>query len=67
MAAQLDNTTEDVEPVLLHVGVLTHEDDTTLFINPGARRMYNAMRKSYYWPHMANDVYNNVKRDQLCR
>lgn len=28
---------------------------------PGARRIYDAMRKSYYWTKMTNDVHKTVR------
>lgn len=32
----------------------------------GQRRMYDTMRRDYYWPHMANDVAEIINQCQSC-
>lgn len=38
-----------------------------MFGHPRARRVYDMMRQSYYWPLVIEDVYNYVKKFQSCR
>lgn len=33
---------------------------------PGQRNIYDALRRSYYWPHMANDIYTTVSKCENC-
>jgi transposase InsO family protein len=34
--------------------------------HPGAHRMFRTMRRSFYWPHMAEDVYETVRQCEAC-
>lgn len=34
--------------------------------HPGTRRMYDTLRRNFYWPHMANDVYTTVAQCASC-
>lgn len=47
--------------------MLTHERGSTISGQPEARSMYNTVRMSYCWPHIANDVYTYVRQGWSCR
>ena len=46
---------------------LLHLQHTPLVAgHPGGRRMYATLRHRYYWPHMAADAYEFVKKCDRC-
>jgi Integrase zinc binding domain len=38
----------------------------TAVAHPGAHRMFRTIRRSFYWPHMAEDVYETVRKCDAC-
>ena len=62
----LDGSVQRVIPVAFRTHVLQLMHAIPLAGHPGARRMYDTMRCEFYWPHMANDVYETVQRCESC-
>ena len=52
---------ETLRPRVLH---LTHH--SLLAGHPGQTRLYNTLRRTYYWPHMAADVFATVRNCGRC-
>lgn len=65
--ARLDWAKHKIVPLSFTAWVLEQEHNSTIYSLHGARQIDKTMRRSYYWPHMANDVYIYVKRYQTCR
>lgn len=62
----LDNAAHKVVPASMQRQVLKCFHYSLLAGHPGARRMYDSIRREFYWPHMANDVYQVVKESNSC-
>jgi len=55
-----------VVPARLRERLMDLEHYPTTAGHPGTSRMYYAMRRRYYWPTMATDIYGMVGRCALC-
>ncbi|CDF40971.1 unnamed protein product [Chondrus crispus] len=62
----LDGTLQRVVPKRLGAKVLYLAHPPRLARHPGGTRMYDTLRREYYWPHMANNVYSTVRNCQSC-
>ena len=60
----------DVEQIVLPANLrprfLKLAHSSKLAGHPGQTRMYNYVRKTYYWPHMAADIYATVRNCSTC-
>ena len=64
--APLDGAVQKVVPASLKDRILKLGHFPPLSGHPGQRRMYDTMRRSLYWQHMANDINNTVERCPSC-
>ena len=55
-----------VVPEVLRKGVLTREHTSPLGGHPGATKMYQSLRRHYYWPSLVADVYGWVASCATC-
>jgi hypothetical protein len=55
-----------VIPKSLLSKVLYLEHYPTAVSHPGAHRMFRTMTRSFYWPHMSEDVYETVRQCDAC-
>ena len=62
----LDGALQAVVPSSLRPRVLNMAHYPKLAGHPGTRRMYDTMRRSFYWPLMANDIHKLVRSCQSC-
>lgn len=53
-------------PNKLPATVFCHGRHAVLAWNPGNRKMYDSILRSYYWPHKRNDVHLVVKEFNSC-
>jgi len=49
-------------PKSLRERVLTLEHHATVAAHPGMNRMYDTMRKAYYWPSMVSDIHTTITK-----
>ena len=61
-----DKREQVVVPETLRSRILQISHHSKLAGHPGAIRMYNTLRRSYYWPSMSLDVYNTVRNCVHC-
>lgn len=64
--APLDGSVQRVIPEKLHEELLRREHESPLAGHPGASRMYQTMRRRYYWPSMVAHVYAWVAKCTGC-
>jgi transposase InsO family protein len=64
--APSDGSRQIVVPLALRSKVLYLEHYPKTVAHPGAHRMFQTMRRSFYWPHMAEDVYETVRQCDAC-
>jgi Integrase zinc binding domain len=64
--APSDGSKQVVVPKSLRSKVLYLEHYPTAVAHPGAHRMFRTMRRSFYWPHMAEDIYETVRKCDAC-
>lgn len=65
--ARLDGLIQTLIPASLRKAMLKLELYSTIFGHYGALHKYDTMRRSYYWPHIANYVYVYVQRCLSCQ
>ena len=65
--ASTDQALQRVVPRTLRRAILYHAHYPCTAGHPGARKMYDTLRRQYYWPHQATDVYVLVERCPECR
>lgn len=65
--AKLDRAIPKFVSLSLRKEVLKQEQDSTIFGHPEARGMCNTMRRFYSWPHMTNEIYNDMERRPSCQ
>jgi Integrase zinc binding domain len=64
--APSDGFKQVVVPKSLRSKALYLEHYPTTVAHPGAHRMFRTMMRSFYWPHMAEDVYETVRKCDAC-
>ena len=64
--SNLDGALQRVVPVSLRARLLHTTHYPRLAGHPGGIRMYYSLRREYYWPHMANDVFMTVRDCVSC-
>jgi transposase InsO family protein len=64
--APSDGSKQVVVPNSLRSKVLYLEHYPTAVAHPGAHRMFRTMMRSFYWPHMAEDVFETVRKCDAC-
>ena len=64
--APLDGATQIVVPEAIKGRILRANHYAVTAGHPGARRMYDAIRRAYYWPMMSVDVYTTVRQCDAC-
>jgi hypothetical protein len=64
--APSDGSKQVVVPKSLRSKVLYLKHYNTAVAHPGAHRMFWTMRRSFYWPQMAEDVYESVRKCDFC-
>ena len=64
--APLDGSIQIVVPASLRARVSFLSHYLRLQGHPGTSKMYETMRRLYYWPHMASDVQQTVADSQSC-
>jgi hypothetical protein len=64
--APSDGSKQVVVPKSLRSKVLYLEHYPTAVAHPGTHIMFRNMRRSFYWPHMAEDVYETVRQCDDC-
>ena len=57
---------QSVIPESLRERILTLEHHATVSAHPDMNRMYDAMRRRYYWPSMVTDIYNTITKCTTC-
>ncbi|CAN8067637.1 unnamed protein product [Agarophyton chilense] len=62
----LDGALQKVVPRSLVPCVLYLSHYPRLEGHPGGTRMYNTLRRDFYWPQMANDVYQTARDCRSC-
>ena len=55
-----------VAPQSLRPRILHMMHNNILSGHPGQTRMYYGVRRTYYWPHMAADIYATVRNCTTC-
>ena len=61
-----DGQVQIVLPETLRPRVLSLSHHSLLAGHPGQTRLYNTLRRTYYWPHMAADAFATVRNCQRC-
>ena len=61
-----DGQVQIVLPESLRPRVLNLSHHALLAGHPGQTRLYNTVRRTYYWPHMAADTYATVRNCGRC-
>ena len=64
--AGLDASQQVVVPETLRPRLLTNCHYSATAGHPGGRRMYDTMRRRYYWPTMPVDIYSTVRQCLSC-
>ena len=64
--SRIDGALQKLVPVSLRARVLHLAHHPLTAGHPGARRMYDTLRTQFYWPHMANDVFQTVRNCRSC-
>ena len=64
--AKLDGAMQKVVPKTLRDRLLYLSHYPRLAGHPGQSTMYNSLRRQFFWPFMANDVYQMVKECRSC-
>ena len=64
--SNLDGALQRVVPVSLRERVLYLSHYQLLAGHPGGYKMYATLRREYYWPFMANDTYDFVRKCKSC-
>jgi Integrase zinc binding domain len=64
--APSDGTRQIVVPRGLIRRILVNEHYPATAGHPGAHRMFLSLRRAYFWPGMAANVYETVKRCEAC-
>ena len=64
--APVDGSLQVVIPQSLRARVLYLSHYPRLQGHPGSTRMYETMRRDYYWPHMASDIHQTVTDCRSC-
>jgi Integrase zinc binding domain len=64
--APSDGSKQVVVPKSLRSKFLYLEHYPMAVAHPAAHRMFRTMRRSFYWPHMAEDVYETVRQCDAC-
>jgi len=62
----LDHAQQRVIPLRLQARVLYLSHYPLTAGHPKGSKMYDTMRRHYYWPNMANDVYQTVRDCRAC-
>ena len=65
--APLDGSIQIVVPASLRARISFLSHYPRLQGHPGTSKMYETMRRLYYWPHMASDVQQTVADCRSCR
>ena len=63
---RISDVQQIVLPANLTTRVLKLAHYSKLARHPGQTRMYNYVKKTYYWPHMAADIYATVRSCSTC-
>lgn len=66
LASSLDGTIQKVTPWSRVSRILYLSHFSAVAAHSGARRMYETLRRDYYWPHMAKEVYLLIKECPSC-
>lgn len=61
-----DEEIQIIVPVKLRELMLRLSHYAKLAGHPGSRKFYDIMRRSFYCPHMSNDVYSSVNSFPSC-
>jgi hypothetical protein len=61
-----DSTGQFVVPQSLVSRILYLEHYPPAAGHPRGHRMFQTIRKSFFWPHIAEDVYDTVRQCDLC-
>ena len=61
-----EDDSQVVVPKALRARILSLAHYPKLAGHPGQTRMYYTLRRSYYWPHMAADIFDTVKNCHQC-
>ena len=64
--SNLDGALQRVVPLSLRERVLYLSHYQLLAGHPGGYKMYATLRREYYWPFMANDTYDFVRKCKSC-
>lgn len=64
--SRLDGALQVVVPPCLRARILYLGHDTALSGHPGSRRMYDTLRRTFYWPLLASDVADTVRQCISC-
>jgi Integrase zinc binding domain len=64
--APSDGSKQVVVPKSLRSKVIYLEHYPIAVAHPGVHRMFRTMRRSFYWPHMAEDVYETFRTCDAC-
>ena len=62
----LDDSNQVIVPESLRPRLLANGYYAAVSGHPGGRRMYETMRKKFYWPSMSMDVYTTVLQCDKC-
>lgn len=63
---RFDSTVQKSVTTSLQTCIMYHWNCTTLPRQLGEIRLYDKMRRKYYWPHRASRIYPNVKDFRSC-
>jgi transposase InsO family protein len=64
--APSDGARQIVVPRSLVSRLLYLEHYPPVVAHPGSHRMFRTMRRSFFWPHMVEDIYETVRQCDLC-
>ena len=64
--SRIDGALQKLVPTSLRARVLRLAHYPLIAGHPGARRMYDTLRAQFYWPHMANDIFQAVRDCRSC-
>lgn len=64
--APLDSSLQAIVQKALRQAVLYNGHHPITAVHPGTQRMYDNLRRQFYWSHMALDVYSYVGKYESC-
>jgi Integrase zinc binding domain len=64
--ARSDGSRQIVVPKVLVSLVLSLEHYPPAVGHPGAHKIFRTLRRSFFWPHMVENVYETVRQCDLC-